>query len=256
MSGVATMIASRLLTSPPGLLASSLWIDLTVLHLLCCANTIFSMKQRISYAPISVFSRMFPALRIRAQMHINVCMLLQLIHERRPEPMPPNWEGIPNGAVSWAVRRWPNLEHWQNPSYFQLRVQAYSRSPLLYCSKQTIISVDSCKTPWERLPFAWDSLPRGGSGLMKQEGWSDTSAPSHGSSLSLLGLVSRVTTACALGRVFPRHSLPCWRLPAAASPPLQSLGVWRLSARLPWLKFNEAWYYWGPFSVSSALISK
>lgn len=41
---------------------------------------------------------------------------------------------------------------------------------------------------------------------MKQEGRSDASAASHGSSLSPPGPVGRVTTVRALGRVFPRHS--------------------------------------------------
>jgi len=77
-------------------------------------------------------------------MHTNICVLLQLIRERVPEPMPPSWEGIANGAVSWAVQRWTSPEHHQNPSHLQLRVQAYSKSSLLCFSKQKIISVDSC----------------------------------------------------------------------------------------------------------------
>lgn len=100
----------------------------------------------------------------------------------------------------------PSLERWQNPSYLQLRVQAYTKSPLFYCSQQKILSVGSRKAPWGRPPFAWDSLQRGGSGLAEQEGWSDASAASHGRSPSPPGPVGRVTAGRAVGRVFPRHS--------------------------------------------------
>lgn len=88
------MTASGLLTSPPGLLASSLGMDLAVVHIPYCANAIFNRKQRISYVPSSVFSRMCPALGTRAQTHTNIRTLLQVIRERLPAPVPPDWEGI------------------------------------------------------------------------------------------------------------------------------------------------------------------